>query len=101
MAIVCKKNMDNSVVAFDGELTIYTVTQIKDEFFSGKNDLTGNILFDLHAITEIDTAGVQLLLFLKKFYTANAQKVSVSKTNDMVDAVFATLDINSHFAQDH
>lgn len=101
MAIARKKNRDSSVVAFDGELTIYTVTQIKDDFFSGKDELTGKILFDLHAITEIDTAGVQLLLFLKKFYAANAQQVSVSKTNDMVDTVFATLDINTHFAQDH
>ena len=101
MAIVRKKSKDNSVLAFDGELTIYTVTQIKDEFFAEQDDLAGKILFDLHAVTEMDTAGVQLLLFLKKFFVSGSRKVSISKTNELVDAVFSTLDINSHFAQDH
>lgn len=100
MAITRKKGKDQSVLVFDGEITIYTVSQLKEELFAGQDNLSPNVALDLQAVTEIDTAGVQLLLFLKKNMTAASRKIAITKTNELVDSVFNTLDVNFHFAQD-
>lgn len=101
MAITRKKGKDQSILVFDGEITIYTVAQIKEELFAEQESFSPQVTLDLQAVTEIDTAGVQLLLFLKKNVEAASRKISITKTNELIDTVFATLDINSHFAQDH
>jgi anti-sigma B factor antagonist len=101
MGVTRKKNKDQSVLAFEGEMTIYTVAHLKEAVFAEHDHLTGKIAFDLQAVTEMDTAGVQLLLCIKKCLTTAASDVKLGKTNELVDAVFSTLDVNSHFAQDH
>jgi anti-sigma B factor antagonist len=101
MAITRKKGKDNSVLVFDGEITIYTVAQLKNELFAEQDNLSEKIALDLHAVTEIDTAGVQLLLFAQKIFTAASKQVIVSKSNELIDAVFTRLDVSSHFAKGH
>lgn len=101
MAITCKSVKDQSILVFDGEVTIYTVAQLKEELFVEQKNLSSQVALDLQAVTEIDTAGVQLLLFLKKAMASASKKVAIIKTNELVDSVFATLDVNFHFAQEH
>jgi len=101
MAITRKKGKDNSVLVFDGEITIYTVAQLKNELFAELDSFPEKITLDLQAVTEIDTAGVQLLLFAQKIFTGATRQVFISKSNELVDAVFARLDVSSHFAKGH
>jgi anti-anti-sigma factor len=101
MAITRKKGKDNSVLIFEGELTIYTVSHLKDELFTEQDSLSEKIALDLHAVTEIDTAGVQLLLFAQKIFTAASKQVVVSKSNELIEAVFTRLDVSSYFAKGH
>lgn len=101
MSISRKKTKDNSVLAFDGDITIYTVSQLKEAIFSEPENLSKNIALDLQSVTEIDTAGVQLLLAVQKIFSATGKQVSIGKSNDLVDAVFDRLDIRPHFAKGH
>lgn len=98
MKIERKKSKDTSTLVFEGELTIYNVSQLKDELFADYDKLADKVALDLQAVTEIDTAGVQLLLFAKKFFSAIHKSVFITKSNESVESVLVALDVNSQFA---
>ena len=100
MNIARKKNKDTTTLVFEGDLTIYSVAQIKDEIFADYEKLADKIALDLEAVTEIDTAGVQLLLFAKKFFSSVHRSFFISKSNESVDAVLTVLDVNTYFAME-
>jgi anti-anti-sigma factor len=100
MNIARKKNKDTTTLVFEGDLTIYSVAQIKDELFADYEKLADKIALDLEAVTEIDTAGVQLLLFAKKFFSTVHRSFFISKSNESVDAVLTVLDVNTCFAME-
>ncbi|MEI7611614.1 MAG: STAS domain-containing protein [Betaproteobacteria bacterium] len=52
-------------VALSGELTIYSVAEIKAGLAAAMND-ANDIEVDLAGITEMDTAGLQLMLIAKR-----------------------------------
>lgn len=61
---MAKKQQNNRIV-IEGELTIYTVTELKDKFLGGL--LTNDKLeLDLSEVSEIDGAGLQLLVMAKQ-----------------------------------
>jgi anti-sigma B factor antagonist len=100
MNIVRKKNKDTTTLVLEGDLTIYYVAQIKDEIFADYDKLADKVALDLSAVSEIDTAGVQLLLFAKKFFSAVHRSFFISKSNESVDTVLTVLDVNNHFVME-
>lgn len=54
----------NSSMKLTGEITIYTVSALNKEL--NQADEKSPIMCDLSSVNKIDTAGFQLLLFLKK-----------------------------------
>jgi len=101
MKITRKKTKDTTTLSFEGDLTIYHVTESKEELFADHERLTDKIAFDLHNVSEIDTAGVQLLLFAKVFFAKLDKTVFIVKSNEMVDAVLTKLDLTSHFSLEY
>lgn len=57
---------DRCRLALSGELTIYHAATLKAELLTALADLKQPLEMDLSAVTELDTAGVQLLLALGK-----------------------------------
>ncbi|OHC68147.1 MAG: hypothetical protein A2045_10700 [Rhodocyclales bacterium GWA2_65_20] len=59
--------VDGGAQAFapQGELTIYTVTEIRDRLLEAMA-MTDKIEIDLTGVTDIDTAGLQLMLLAKR-----------------------------------
>ena len=100
MNISRKKSKDTSTLIFEGDLTIYHVSQIKDELFADYEKLADKIALDLTSVGEIDTAGVQLLLFAKKFFASVRRPLFISKSNESVDSVLTALDLNTQFAME-
>jgi len=100
MNISRKKSKDITTLVFEGDITIYYVTQIKDELFADYEKLTDKVALDLEGVTEIDTAGVQLLLFAKKFFTSVRRSLFISKSNESVDTVLTVLDVNTQFVME-
>lgn len=99
MKIERKKNKDISTLTLEGELTIYNVTQAKQEIFTDHEKLPEKIAIDLHRVTEIDTAGVQLLLFAKKYFGKANKSLFISKSNESVDSVLNVLNVSSQFTR--
>jgi anti-sigma B factor antagonist len=100
MNISRKKSKDTTTLVFEGDITIYYVAQIKDELFADYEKLADKVALDLEGVTEIDTAGVQLLLFAKKFFTSVHRSLFISKSNESVDTVLTVLDVNTQFAME-
>ena len=53
-------------IAISGEMTIYAATALRDELFPFVLASKEPLQIDLSAVTALDTAGLQLLLMLKR-----------------------------------
>jgi anti-sigma B factor antagonist len=64
-----KKNQPDNAIAITGELTIYTAQELKNKLLDG---LAANqeLELDLSEVSEIDAAGLQLLVMVKQEATA-------------------------------
>ena len=97
MKITHKKTKSGTALILDGELTIYAITQAKQDLLQDYEDLQSPVSLDLHSVSEIDTAGVQLLLFAHKLFSDIQKKLYIEKSNEHVDDVLASLDVANHF----
>lgn len=100
MNILREESNGTTTLIFEGAFTIYHIMQIKDELFADHESLADKVAFDLAAVSEIDTAGVQLLLFAKTFFSSLSRLLFITKSNESVDSVLTALDINAQFAVD-
>jgi anti-anti-sigma factor len=65
MPLVYETANDTAHVAIDGELTIYTAAELAGQLLPKLGD-TPHLHIDLSQITEMDGAGVQLLVMIKR-----------------------------------
>jgi anti-anti-sigma factor len=97
MNVIRKNNKSGTALSLDGELTIYTVSQAKQALLEDHENFSSSVAIDLNGVSEIDTAGLQLLLFVQKQLSSLGKKLHVVKSNEQVDALFAHLDVTSYF----
>lgn len=98
MKVTRKNNKSGTLLSVDGDLTIYTVAQAKQTLLEDYEKFSSPVALDLHAVSEIDTAGLQLLLFMHKLITGLNKTLHVTKSNEQVDSIFNTLDVATYFA---
>jgi len=80
----------------DGEMTVYTAAALKEklaEILEEPRDLEIN----LANVTEIDTAGAQLLMFVKKARASQGRAMTLSHHSSCVLDVFELLGLVSYF----
>lgn len=97
MNVIRKNNKSGTALSLDGELTIYTVSQVKQALLEDYENFSSPVALDLHGVSEIDTAGLQLLLFVQKQLGSLDKKLHLVKSNEHVDALFKHLDVASYF----
>lgn len=78
----------NSLLCIEGEMTIYQATELKQSLlaFLEQGD---ELEIDLSAVTEIDTAGVQLLIAAGKTAEARQKGLRLTRPSAVVADVFA------------
>lgn len=81
-------NGDCCCLAIDGEATIYSVAELKAGFAALAPSCT-KVEIDLAGVTEIDTAGLQLMLMAKRIEGRNVHFVNHS------DVVLQLLEISN------
>jgi anti-sigma B factor antagonist len=101
MNITQKNTKSGTSLSVEGELTIYSVNQAKQEMLHDYSNFSGQVALDLHKVSELDTAGVQLLLFLEKFLQGLDKKLYLVKSNSHVDEILDVLGIAAHFTLDN
>ena len=100
MNISRKKNKDHTLIKLAGEMTIYNAAQLKHDLFTDHENFPAKVVLDLYAVTEIDTAGLQILLLLQKTLADRAVVVYIARMNEDVEQIFQVLDLNGYFAFD-
>jgi anti-sigma B factor antagonist len=98
MKVTRKNTASGSRLILEGELTIYTVSLTQAKLLESHDETIDPVAIDASNISEIDTAGVQLLLFAKKIFADNNKRFYLEKSNPQVDNVLNTLDVANHFA---
>jgi len=83
-----------------GELTIYRAAELCESLktvLAGLPD-GGDLEIDLSAVTEMDSAGAQLLMAVRKSTRASNHGLRLVNPSAAVDEVFETLQLAPHFA---
>lgn len=88
--------MSTACLPIEGEMTIYRAAELKQALLEALNGATA-LEVDLHGVTEIDSAGIQLLMLTKATGQANACEVRLLNHSPAVLEVFELLDLAAHF----
>jgi len=80
----------------EGELTIYRAAELCESLKSAIA-LGKDLELNLEAVTEMDSAGAQLLMSAKKTARAAGREIRLTGHSAAVIEVFETLDLAAHF----
>jgi anti-anti-sigma factor len=83
-------------IHIEGEMTIYRAAELKETLLKA---LTASSVLevDLHGVTEVDSAGIQLLMLTKATGQTIACEVKLVNHSPAVLEVFELLDLAAHF----
>ncbi len=84
-------------VRIDGEFTIYRAAELKPVLLAGVGQ-PGVVELDLSAVTDLDAAGIQLLMMAKKAALESGCELRLGPQSAVVADVMALLDLGKFFA---
>jgi len=85
------------MVVLDGELTIYRAAELRDQLLAATAAHPDGFDVDLAGVTEIDSAGVQLLMAAKRAAQSEGGDIALVGHSAAVTEVFELLDLAAHF----
>lgn len=96
--IIDVKTQKNGVtqLAIQGEMTIYTASEQK-KALSDQLNASKELQIDLSGVSEIDSAGLQLLMFIKREAAEHQIPLSLIQHSQVVVEVLELLNLSTHF----
>ncbi|MBI5256515.1 MAG: STAS domain-containing protein [Burkholderiales bacterium] len=91
-----KKAAPTPALALDGELTIFRAAELKQALLGSPRPE----LLDLSGVTEIDTAGLQLLLLARQEALQQQRPLRLQAPSAVVADVLTLLNLTSHFGDE-
>ena len=90
----------SSAFRIDGEFTIYRAAELAVALQAALAEVPGGGAFevDLSEVTEMDSAGVQLLISAKRSSDESGRTLRVAGLGPAAAEVFKTLQLASHFS---
>jgi anti-anti-sigma factor len=92
----CEKQKSRCRVHIDGEMTIYNAGALKDKLAGVLNDRRP-IEIDLANVTEIDSAGIQLLILAKRERARAERDLTLVSHSDAVLDAFELMGLVGYF----
>jgi anti-anti-sigma factor len=83
-----------AALRIEGELTIFRAAELKPVLLASE----AVTAIDLSGVTEIDTAGLQLLMVAQRTAQAAGRPLRLIATSPAVDELFTLLDVAAWFA---
>jgi anti-anti-sigma factor len=96
LRIVPSTHEEEAAWSLEGEFTIYEVVEAKVQLCSAL-DQTSRLQLNLAGLEELDTAGVQLLVWLKQEAHRKGKKLSLFAHSPAVVGVFDLLQVTGRF----
>jgi anti-sigma B factor antagonist len=99
MASAKQPKTDSALLRITGELTIYRAAELKQVLLAELTELAdpAPLEVDLSGVTNIDTAGVQLLMLAKKTAQAGQRELRLVAHSPAVIEVFELLNLAAYF----
>ncbi|WP_343583792.1 STAS domain-containing protein [Herbaspirillum sp.] len=97
MSLKYTEQNGNLLLAFNGGLTIFQAAERKPELLHILSQASRALSLDLSGVDEIDTAGIQLLLLLKREAERSGLQLEVAACSPAVLAAFDLLQLHSMF----
>ncbi|MCP4284165.1 MAG: STAS domain-containing protein [Gammaproteobacteria bacterium] len=97
MSIKFEKKNDVGYLAVDDEMTIYTAAEQKEKLLGHLTDCH-EIELNLSGVTEIDSAGLQLLMVMKNEACRLNKEVQFIQHSQPVVEIFELLKLAAHFS---
>lgn len=94
----CKKLKYTCRAVIDGEMTIYNAAELKRKLAAVLEDARG-LEIHLGQVTEIDSAGIQLLMLTKKAREARQLATSLVEYSEEVLAALNTMGLVPYFGE--
>ncbi len=86
-----------ATLVLDGELTIYRAAELKETLLNALAADTRDLEINLAAVSELDSAGLQLLMLVKKAAQQQKRDVHLVAHSPAVVEVFETLNVAAYF----
>ncbi len=83
-------------LALEGAVTIYVVQELKAQLLAGVRD-NAELRLDLSQVTELDSAGLQLLYLAKREAIRQGHALRIVAHSDAVREVFDLCNLNAWF----
>ncbi len=96
MQIARRKVREGYRLTLSGELTIYTAAMLKERLVR-ELEASGSMEIDLGKVTELDTAGFQVLYSLRRTCARRGKELKISSPSQAVREVFALYNAARHF----
>jgi len=96
MTMKVKKQGNSCKITFEGELTIYQVSEVHEKFRKYISTCD-SFDIDLQHVTELDTSAVQILLAVKREAVKLGKNVTMTMHSEPVVEVFELLNIAHEF----
>jgi len=92
-------NTTSSAFRIEGEFTIYRAAELAPAMKAALDEVAagGALEIDLSGVTEMDSAGVQLLMSAKRSAAESGRALRMAGLSPAADDVFRTLQLASHF----
>lgn len=87
----------NLLLTFSGGLTIFQAAERKPELLHALSQASRMLSLDLSGVDEIDTAGIQLLLLLRREAASRGLLLAVTAYSPAVLAAFDLLQLHAMF----
>ncbi|XHS80122.1 lipid asymmetry maintenance protein MlaB [Burkholderiaceae bacterium UC74_6] len=87
----------NARLTIAGEMSIYRAAELKERLIDALGEADAVLEVELAGVTEIDTAGVQLLMLTKREADASGRRLQLLSHSRAVAAAFELLNLAGFF----
>lgn len=94
--IQCNSDQQPASLVLEGELTIYHATEVKDQLLAHVREVD-SLEMNLAQVTELDGAGVQLLMLMKREANLGGVELRLTDHSRVVQDTFELLNLASYF----
>jgi anti-sigma B factor antagonist len=82
-----------------GEMTIYRAHEVAEALFTAVRAHDGDVSLDLSAVSELDTAGLQLILMARRLAEANGHCLSIVQPSECVREVLTLCNVATEMSR--
>jgi len=93
---ITQKRNNSTEITFSGELTIFCAMEVYQEHLQTIK-LKPKVIIKLSSVSEIDTAGMQILLILFKEITKQSGEYEISNISDVISDYIKLFSLENYF----